>query len=199
MTRVEALRILGLEPDATPDDVKKAYRQLVKAVHPDKNSAPNARHLFQLVQEAYEFISAVEPLEQTWENENTASDTRDRAGETRARTARERANREAKEKAAKEAKTQWERKRQRTSAPTGLWAFGGSCVLVFVGLCYVSGILAIVIIAGVGAFFGLRVDEIPFMGLTFLLVPILASILTRLVHVRLKKHQTRKSHNSHPR
>ena len=60
MTRAEALRILGLEPDATPTEVKQTYRQLVKAVHPDKNPAPNARHLFQLVQEAYESISTTE-------------------------------------------------------------------------------------------------------------------------------------------
>ena len=77
MTRAEALRILGSEPDATPTEVKQTYRQLVKAVHPDKNSAPNARHLFQLVQEAYEFISAVEQPEQTWEN--AAREARDRA------------------------------------------------------------------------------------------------------------------------
>ena len=80
MTRAEALRILGLQTDSTPSEIKQAYRQLVKAVHPDKNSASNARHLFQLVQEAYEFITVTG---------DQAKATRDRAErEARARAAR---------------------------------------------------------------------------------------------------------------
>ena len=120
MTRVEALRILGLEPNATPDDVKKAYRQLVKAVHPDKNSAPNARHLFQLVQEAYEFISATEEQKQT--KERAAREYRDRAArEARAQAARERAERETRQRekrarAEKEARERADRERRATEA-----------------------------------------------------------------------------------
>ncbi|MDE0299956.1 MAG: J domain-containing protein [Candidatus Poribacteria bacterium] len=96
MTRAEALRILGLEPDATPIEVKRAYRQLVIAVHPDKNPAPNARHLFQLVQEAYEFISTIEQQEH-------AREARDRAErQAKARTAREKAEREARRKEERE-------------------------------------------------------------------------------------------------
>ena len=120
MTRVEALRILGLEPDATPAEVKRAYRQLVKAVHPDKNSAPNARHLFQLVQEAYEFISAIEEQEQTWER--VAREARDRAErEARARAARENAEREVRQRkerarAEKEARDKAEREKRAKEA-----------------------------------------------------------------------------------
>jgi hypothetical protein len=35
MNEAEALRILGLEPGATRDDVRAAYRRLIRRVHPD--------------------------------------------------------------------------------------------------------------------------------------------------------------------
>lgn len=35
MSAAEALRILGLEPGATPEDVRAAHRRLMKKVHPD--------------------------------------------------------------------------------------------------------------------------------------------------------------------
>jgi hypothetical protein len=35
MTTAEALRILGLAPDATREDVRAAHRRLIKRVHPD--------------------------------------------------------------------------------------------------------------------------------------------------------------------
>lgn len=137
MTRVEALRILGLEPNATPAEVKRAYRQLVKAVHPDKSRAPNAEQRFKRVQEAYEFISTIEEQGQT--KERVAREYRDSAAsEARAETAREWAEREtrqeqerakadrekrareAAEKAAKEAEVQRDWERQRDEAATGL-------------------------------------------------------------------------------
>ena len=98
MTRAEALRILGLEPNATLADVKKAYRQLVKTVHPDKSPAPDAGRHFMRVQEAYEFISTTaEEQEQT--REGMAREYRDRAAsEARARDAREWTERETRQK-----------------------------------------------------------------------------------------------------
>ena len=155
MTRVEALRILGLEPNVTPAEVKRAYRQLVKAVHPDKNRAPNAEQRFKRVQEAYEFISTIEEQGQT--KERVARQYRDRAAsEAKARAARERAEREsrqreeraraekearetekrareAKEKAAKEAEAQreWEQRKwesERDTAVTGTHGYIGFCI-----------------------------------------------------------------------
>ena len=35
MTRTEALEVLGLSEGATADEVKSAYRELMKKVHPD--------------------------------------------------------------------------------------------------------------------------------------------------------------------
>lgn len=56
MTREKAYEILGISADASPDDIKKAYRQHVKIYHPDKNPASNAAFMFRLVQEAWEYI-----------------------------------------------------------------------------------------------------------------------------------------------
>lgn len=35
MTRQEALQVLGLDSSATPDDVRREYRRLMKKLHPD--------------------------------------------------------------------------------------------------------------------------------------------------------------------
>jgi hypothetical protein len=39
MTREEAYRVLGLEPGAGPDEVRAAYRELMKRVHPDQGGS----------------------------------------------------------------------------------------------------------------------------------------------------------------
>ena len=53
MNRDKALSILGLDPKATPTDIKSAYRRLARANHPDKMGSAE---LFKLVQEAYETL-----------------------------------------------------------------------------------------------------------------------------------------------
>ena len=51
--------ILGLTPDATLADVKKAYRKLARQHHPDRNNAdPRAIDRFRRITEAYEHLSA---------------------------------------------------------------------------------------------------------------------------------------------
>lgn len=50
-------QILGLQLDATPDQIKKAYRKLVKQYHPDKNQSANAKELIFQINEAYEVLS----------------------------------------------------------------------------------------------------------------------------------------------
>jgi len=49
--------LLGLTPDATPDDIKKAYRQLARQYHPDAQQVPGTAMLFREVQTAYEVLS----------------------------------------------------------------------------------------------------------------------------------------------
>ena len=50
--------ILGVSKDATPDEIKKAYRKLVKQYHPDSNgNSYNTDFFFRKIQEAYEVLS----------------------------------------------------------------------------------------------------------------------------------------------
>lgn len=49
---------LGIGRDATPEDIKKAYRKKALECHPDRNADnPNAEATFKLVSEAYEALS----------------------------------------------------------------------------------------------------------------------------------------------
>lgn len=49
--------ILGVEVNASPDDIKRQYKKLAKKLHPDKNTQPEATALFQQVGAAYEVLS----------------------------------------------------------------------------------------------------------------------------------------------
>ena len=53
-------KVLGVDRNASDDDIKKAYRTLSKKYHPDANiNNPNkekAEEMFKLVQEAYQQI-----------------------------------------------------------------------------------------------------------------------------------------------
>lgn len=50
-------KILGINKDASDDDIKKAYRKLALKYHPDKNKAAGAEERFKEVAEAYEILS----------------------------------------------------------------------------------------------------------------------------------------------
>ena len=48
--------VIGLDRSASDAEVKKRYRQLVYALHPDKSGTPATGRFFQMVQAAYELI-----------------------------------------------------------------------------------------------------------------------------------------------
>lgn len=61
MNRMEALRVLGLDGDATPEDIKVAYRETAQILHPDRFAAnkklqDRATEQFKHLQEAYDVL-----------------------------------------------------------------------------------------------------------------------------------------------
>jgi molecular chaperone DnaJ len=52
--------VLGVSRTATPEDIKKAYRQMARQYHPDVSDQPDAESRFKEVNEAYEVLSDAE-------------------------------------------------------------------------------------------------------------------------------------------
>ncbi|HEX4089894.1 MAG TPA: DnaJ C-terminal domain-containing protein [Trebonia sp.] len=50
-------QILGVPPDASQDDIQRAYRKLARTYHPDVNKDPGAEDRFKEVSEAYDVLS----------------------------------------------------------------------------------------------------------------------------------------------
>ena len=58
MSKRDYYEVLGLAKNATPDEIKKAYRQMAIKYHPDKNPTnPEAENKFKEAAEAYEILS----------------------------------------------------------------------------------------------------------------------------------------------
>lgn len=49
--------VLGVNKNASDDEIKKAYRKLAKEYHPDRNKSPDAEAKFKEISEAYEVLS----------------------------------------------------------------------------------------------------------------------------------------------
>lgn len=55
MSPQECYKLLGLNPGAGADEIRKAYREKAKLFHPDINHESNAQEKFILIHTAYEF------------------------------------------------------------------------------------------------------------------------------------------------
>lgn len=57
MASKDYYEVLGVTRDATPDQIRKAYRALARKYHPDVNKAPEAQAKFNEIQNAYDVLS----------------------------------------------------------------------------------------------------------------------------------------------
>jgi len=72
--RFRPYEVLGIKRGATQQEVKKAYRRLVKEAHPDKNKAPDAQDKFVQITRAYELLSDPE-RRRNYDNHGVTEDT----------------------------------------------------------------------------------------------------------------------------
>ena len=54
--------IMGVQRDATQDEIKRAYRKLARKYHPDVSKEPDAEARFKEVNEAHEVLHDPEPV-----------------------------------------------------------------------------------------------------------------------------------------
>lgn len=52
-----AYDVLEIEPTATLDEIKKAYKEMVKKYHPDHNTSKNAATQFRVIKKAYDLLT----------------------------------------------------------------------------------------------------------------------------------------------
>jgi DnaJ-class molecular chaperone len=57
MNKQDYYSILGVPRNASPEEIRQAYFEAARHLHPDKNIAPGETELFLGVQEAYEVLS----------------------------------------------------------------------------------------------------------------------------------------------
>lgn len=57
MSKRDYYEVLGVDRNATQEEIKKAYRKLARKYHPDVNKSPDAEERFKEVKEAYDTLS----------------------------------------------------------------------------------------------------------------------------------------------
>ncbi len=57
MSSADYYEILGISPDASQEEIKRAYRRLARQYHPDVSDDPEAGEKFKVINEAYQVLS----------------------------------------------------------------------------------------------------------------------------------------------
>lgn len=71
MAYIDYYKILGVDKNASQDDIKKAFRKLARKYHPDLNpNDPSAKDKFQEINEANEVLSDPEKRKSTTNTAN---------------------------------------------------------------------------------------------------------------------------------
>jgi curved DNA-binding protein CbpA len=74
----EARDVLGLGPDATPEDARKAYKRLALQHHPDKaGNSPEATANFQKIQDAYTTLQRADEVGRHYDDDGYSEDDDD--------------------------------------------------------------------------------------------------------------------------
>lgn len=79
MAKRDYYEVLGINKQATAEEIKKAYRKLALKFHPDRNKADDAEAKFKEVSEAYNVLSNVEKR-QVYDQYGHAGENRVRGG-----------------------------------------------------------------------------------------------------------------------
>jgi len=74
--------ILGVDRQATDEEIKKQYRRLAMQYHPDRNKEPYAEEKFKEITEAYEILSSKEKQHETTNNGWSKHEFTDFSGQT---------------------------------------------------------------------------------------------------------------------
>lgn len=81
MCSVDPYKLLGVGKTASDEEIKKAYWNLAKQLHPDKNKAPDAEEKFKELSSAYDLIKDKDKR-RTYDNIKTGEEERRKAGTT---------------------------------------------------------------------------------------------------------------------
>ncbi|WP_165875191.1 J domain-containing protein [Natrarchaeobius chitinivorans] len=125
--------ILGVDRDASQEEIKRAYREKVKETHPDQSDHPNAGQLFMQVKEAYDVLG--DPDRKNRYDKHGISGTSSDGGATQSTTSADAdgVGWRAHTRGTDRSESLWEGVQRQSDKPPGVDDIGGSRVTVVAG------------------------------------------------------------------